>query len=83
MTIFYGGQVIVLNDFPADKANEVMLLASQEASHNKAAKSPVDSNVSVPPSPNVVPNFGSKVTHDSAQPAPRPIVCGKFLVIDI
>jgi len=29
MTIFYAGQVIVLNDFPADKANEIMLLASK------------------------------------------------------
>ncbi|KAM6599955.1 hypothetical protein CsatA_019564 [Cannabis sativa] len=38
MTIFYGGQVIVLNDFPADKAKELMLLASQESSHNLTAQ---------------------------------------------
>ncbi|KAL0333674.1 UNVERIFIED_CONTAM: protein TIFY 10A [Sesamum angustifolium] len=29
MTIFYGGQVIVFNHFPADKAKEIMTLASK------------------------------------------------------
>ncbi|KAF2304142.1 hypothetical protein GH714_028022 [Hevea brasiliensis] len=34
MTIFYAGQVIVFNDFPADKVKEVMLLASKGSSQS-------------------------------------------------
>lgn len=91
MTIFYGGQVIVLNDFPADKAKEVMLLASQESSPNLTAqanqaksnnafpfnvtKNPIDSGVSAPPSPTVVPSFGGKAIQESVQQAPSPIAC--------
>lgn len=41
MTIFYGGQVLVFNDFPSDKAREIMLLASKG--------SPVTGNCFAPP----------------------------------
>lgn len=34
MTIFYAGQVLVLNDFPADKAREIIALASKGSSIN-------------------------------------------------
>ncbi|KAH6779165.1 hypothetical protein C2S52_010402 [Perilla frutescens var. hirtella] len=63
MTIFYGGQVIVFNDFPADKAKEIIALAGQSSAtpnHPSAAQSPAESATSVP---NVVPP-----TFASAQP---------------
>ncbi|XVF88924.1 hypothetical protein PTKIN_Ptkin19aG0089900 [Pterospermum kingtungense] len=83
MTIFYGGQVIVFNDFPADKAKEIMLLASKGfnpnpvktntpfTSTNTIARSPIESGV--PPPSNVVPSFGNNVTQQSIQPAQKPI----------
>ncbi|KAJ0030852.1 protein TIFY 10A-like [Pistacia vera] len=48
MTIFYGGQVIVFNDFPADRANEIMLLAGQGSSqgHSTTTLNPLASSLS-------------------------------------
>ncbi|KAL9224188.1 hypothetical protein vseg_000250 [Gypsophila vaccaria] len=53
MTIFYGGKVVVLDDLPADKADEVMKLASRLESSVKMRKvetptSPVPVSVPVP-----------------------------------
>lgn len=40
MTIFYNGQVIVLNDFPADKAKQVMALATKESASSSLPPPP-------------------------------------------
>lgn len=53
MTIFYGGQVLVFNELPADKAKEVMDLASSYEANLKKRK--VEATSSTPPSPVAVP----------------------------
>ncbi|CAO2823135.1 unnamed protein product [Amaranthus hypochondriacus] len=52
MTIFYGGQVLVFNDLPADKAKEVMDLATSFEASLKKRK--VETTSSTPPSTGVV-----------------------------
>ncbi|GFQ01196.1 protein tify 10a [Phtheirospermum japonicum] len=72
MTIFYAGQVIVFDNFPADKANDIMNLASKSTTVQitplHAAQIPAESGTGVH---HIFPtNFGiqERRTHCSAQP---------------
>ncbi|XP_074273578.1 protein TIFY 10a-like [Silene latifolia] len=68
MTIFYGGQVVVFNDLPADKATEVMNLASSFESSLKKRK------VETPATPVPVPSPKASINENSnPNPNPNPI----------
>ncbi|KAE8667092.1 hypothetical protein F3Y22_tig00112452pilonHSYRG00055 [Hibiscus syriacus] len=71
MSIFYGGQVISFNDFPADKAKEIMLLASKSSSQtNSVNPTPFTSSRATSP---IEFSFGVPPTSKSVQPAQIPV----------
>lgn len=77
MTIFYGGQVQVFDNLPADKAKEVMLLASKASSHtsNSYTSTPVQSKInsgsSFSSGPTIVQTTGNK-NIQGPKPQPQP-----------
>ncbi|XP_057505989.1 protein TIFY 10b-like [Actinidia eriantha] len=81
MTIFYAGQVIVFNDFPADKAEEIILLAGKGSSPSPTtvAATPVQkpiepTNLIQTSSSTVVPNFGNNLNQEHAQQPAQTVV---------
>nr|ATA66294.1 TIFY10A [Salvia miltiorrhiza] len=83
LTIFYAGQVIVFNDFPADKAQEILALASKLSAaqtHPNAAFAPPHAVQSPAESASSVPNFVSaQPALDSDLPIARKNSLARFL----
>lgn len=89
LTIFYAGQVIVLDDFPADKASELMSLATKSTSQSQnnsvqenqpsfapsLIRTSADSSAPVIPGVNIIPCTGTNSIPEHAQVSSRPIVC--------
>ncbi|XP_027366640.1 protein TIFY 10A-like [Abrus precatorius] len=88
LTIFYGGQVIVFDDFPADKANELMSFANKgiSQSQNNSVYTYTRSQPSFPPnlirtsesSAPVIPSVkiaGTNSIREHAQASSSPVVC--------
>lgn len=74
MTIFYGGKVHVFNDFPADKAKEVMQYAA-----TGGPQQPVNERRSLPPTTNT--SFASASVPAAISSPTQPNVLGRDLPI--
>ena len=77
MTIFYGGQVIVLNDLPSDKAKEVIDLATSLELSVKKRKVETASSVPSSPAPVPVPAPNANQNHNSSSAVPN---CGSSVI---
>uniref|UniRef100_A0A1J3ISI8 Protein TIFY n=1 Tax=Noccaea caerulescens TaxID=107243 RepID=A0A1J3ISI8_NOCCA len=86
LTIFYGGQVIVFNDFSAEKAEELMNLASKGAANNvntniqsvytpNIAKNQTEIRSNMAPIPNQVPHLMKTATQEPIQSASTAMAC--------
>ncbi|KAG9157432.1 hypothetical protein Leryth_010264 [Lithospermum erythrorhizon] len=71
MTIFYGGQVIVLDEFPADKVKEIMTMAGTQNPKkiimgSKSAESATNLLTSS--------SFGNNLVHQTSPATPQPML---------
>lgn len=90
MTIFYAGQVYVFDDFSADRAKEIMSLATKgknTESQNNYPNKGIQRHPSFPASSsrpfpfhvnNIMPSTASNLIQEQSQAPPTPIVVGNF-----
>lgn len=75
LTVFYGGQVIVYDDFPSDKVEEIMSFARNGISQTQNPSPYANTHNQTRPS--VIPNI--IIPGNLIQDHPHaPIVCGNF-----
>lgn len=60
MTIFYNGQMIMFNDFPVEKAKEIIAMATNTQNPNILPYADANSVVPRPAVSKVVPSFGNQ-----------------------
>ncbi|KAE9604658.1 hypothetical protein Lal_00011060 [Lupinus albus] len=83
LTIFYAGQVIIFDDVPADKANELMSFVSKGISRTQShptfphnlIRTSACSITPVVPNVTIIPSSGIDSIHECSQPSSRPVVC--------
>ncbi|KAF8104227.1 hypothetical protein N665_0176s0038 [Sinapis alba] len=75
LTIFYGGQVIVFNDFSSEKAKEVMNLASKGTANSFTGFTSTVNNNNIAPTPNQVPHLMKPATQETIQSSSAAMAC--------
>ncbi|ESQ27653.1 hypothetical protein EUTSA_v10019039mg [Eutrema salsugineum] len=80
LTIFYGGQVMVFDDFPTDKAKEVIDLANKGSAKSFAAEvnytqSLAKNQKETASTPNPVPSPAKPTAQEPIQPNPSSLAC--------
>ncbi|KAJ0257362.1 Protein TIFY 10A [Hirschfeldia incana] len=76
LTIFYGGQVIVFNDFSAEKAKEVMNLATKGTANTFTGfTSSINNNNNIAPTLNQVPHLMKPATQEPILSSSAAMAC--------